>query len=117
MQGPFDFHAGGSMLETGVHIRLQTMCEVEEYACVLLQSIPPRLFPKIPAKLLRDSSPYGALYSIAVKCYEITKQRNLKKIDFANPAKRKEASCYPMSALYLSPQDRHAQDMLAVLSA
>ncbi len=66
---------------------------------MLLQSIPPRLFPKIPAKLLRDSSPYGALYSIAVKCYEITKQRGLKKIDFANPAKRKEASCYPPASV------------------
>ena len=58
-----------------------------------MQSIPPRAFPKIPAKLLRDSSPYGALYSIAAKCYEVTKQRSLKRIDFANPAKRKEVGC------------------------
>lgn len=67
-----------------------------------MQSIPPRLFPKIPAKLLRDSSPYGALYSIAIKCYEITKQRSLKKIDFANPAKRKEAMLLrPLSVNYM----------------
>ena len=71
-----------------------SMVDWKQYVYLLLQSIPPRPFPKIPAKLLRDSSPYGALYSIAVKCYEITKQRGLKKIDFANPAKRKEVSCH-----------------------
>jgi hypothetical protein len=57
---------------------------------LLLQALPPRPFPKIPAKLFRDYSPYGALYSIAAKCHEITRQRNVKRIDFRDPAKRKE---------------------------
>lgn len=79
------------------------MVDLKQYVYLLLQSIPPRPFPKIPAKLLRDSSPYGALYSIAVKCYEITKQRGLKKIDFANPAKRKEVSCHPAVSSQIIP--------------
>ena len=54
------------------------------------QSLPPRPFPKIPAKLLRDFSQYGSVFSIAAKCAEITRQRGLKKVDWQNPAKRKE---------------------------
>ena len=79
------------------------MVKLKQCVYLLLQSIPPRPFPKIPAKLLRDSSPYGALYSIASKCYEITKQRGLKKIDFANPAKRKEVSCHPAAFSQIIP--------------
>ena len=61
--------------------------------------MPPRPFPKIPAKLLRDFSQYGSVFSIAAKCAEITRQRGLKKVDWQNPAKRKEVGCVALSLL------------------
>ena len=62
------------------------------------QSLPPRPFPKIPAQLLRDFSQYGSVFSIAAKCAEVTRQRGAKKVDWQNPAKRKEVRarrCFP----------------------
>ncbi|GIL62401.1 hypothetical protein Vafri_16623, partial [Volvox africanus] len=46
--------------------------------------------PKLPASLLRDFSPRGALYVIAAKCDDIMAARDLRRIDWPNPAKRKE---------------------------
>ncbi|EFJ47393.1 hypothetical protein VOLCADRAFT_31937, partial [Volvox carteri f. nagariensis] len=46
--------------------------------------------PKLPASLLRDFNPRGALYVIAAKCDDIMAARDLKRIDWTNPAKRKE---------------------------
>ena len=59
---------------------------------MLLQALPPRPHPKIPAKLFRDYSSYGSLYSIAVKCHELMRQRGIKRLDFQNVARRKEVS-------------------------
>ncbi|KAK9813885.1 hypothetical protein WJX73_003291 [Symbiochloris irregularis] len=55
-----------------------------------LKALPPRPCPKIPAKLLQDLSASGAVFTVAKKCEEIRRSRNLKKVDFANPARRKE---------------------------
>lgn len=46
--------------------------------------------PKLPAALLRDHNPRGALYVIAAKCDDIMAARDLKRIDWANTAKRRE---------------------------
>ena len=46
--------------------------------------------PKIPAQLLRDFAPKGALYCIAAKCDDIMAARDLRRIEWANPNKRKE---------------------------
>jgi hypothetical protein len=46
--------------------------------------------PKIPAKLFHDFSASGALYVIASKCQSIKTARDLRKIDWANPTKRRE---------------------------
>ncbi|KAG2493874.1 hypothetical protein HYH03_007812 [Edaphochlamys debaryana] len=46
--------------------------------------------PKLPAALLRDFAPKGALYVIAAKCDDIMAARDLQRIDWANPNKRKE---------------------------
>ncbi len=40
--------------------------------------------------LLRDLAPKGAVYVIAAKCDDIMAARDLSKIDWPNPAKRKE---------------------------
>ena len=55
-----------------------------------MQALPPRPCPKIPAKLLQDVSPNGPVFAVAKKCEEIRRSKNLKKVDFANPARRKE---------------------------
>jgi hypothetical protein len=46
--------------------------------------------PKIPAKLLRDFSQYGSVFSIAAKFHELMRQRQMKRADWQNPARRKE---------------------------
>ncbi len=46
--------------------------------------------PKIPAQLLRDFTPKGPLYCIASKCDDIMAARDLRRIEWANPNKRKE---------------------------
>jgi len=56
-----------------------------------LQALPPKPFPKLPVKLLEDVSPDGPLHLIATHCHSIVKQRNTKRVDFANPGRRKEA--------------------------
>ena len=61
---------------------LKTLCHA--------QSLPPRPFPKIPAKLLRDFSQYGSVFSIASKVHELCRARQIKRIDWSSPAKRKE---------------------------
>ncbi|CAL8469788.1 g9330 [Coccomyxa elongata] len=55
-----------------------------------INALPPKPHPKIPAKLFRDYSPYGSLYSIAVKCHELMQQRGIKRLDFQSVARRKE---------------------------
>lgn len=55
-----------------------------------LQALPPKPFPKLPVKLLEDVSPDGPLHLIASHCHSITKSRGLKRVDFANPGRRKE---------------------------
>lgn len=46
--------------------------------------------PKLPMALLRDLAPKGAVYVVAAKCDDIMAARDLSKIDWPNPAKRKE---------------------------
>ncbi|KAK9830209.1 hypothetical protein WJX72_010310 [[Myrmecia] bisecta] len=55
-----------------------------------VNAIAPRPFPKIPAKLFQDVAPNGSVYAFALECWEIRKARNLKRIEWANPMKRKE---------------------------
>lgn len=54
------------------------------------QALPPRPCSKLPAKLLNQRSRTGAVFVLAKKCEEIRRSRGLKKIDFANPARRNE---------------------------
>lgn len=55
-----------------------------------IQALPPRPCSKLPAKLLNQRSRTGAVFVLAKKCEEIRRSRGLKKIDFANPARRNE---------------------------
>ena len=56
------------------------------------QALPPRPHPKLDVKLLRDFSPKGPVYETAVKCEQARKllKGPVKRIDFVNPARRKE---------------------------
>lgn len=54
------------------------------------QALPPKPFPKLSVKLLDDVAPDGPLHLVAVHCYNIVKQRGLKRVDFSNPGRRKE---------------------------
>ncbi len=67
------------------HVLASTPAEALE-----LQALPPKPFPKLPVKLLEDVSPDGPLHLIATHCHSIVKQRNTKRVDFANPGRRKE---------------------------
>jgi hypothetical protein len=54
------------------------------------QAMPPKVCPKLPIKLVTDPSVGGALHAIALKVYDIRRQRGLKAIEWQNPGKRKE---------------------------
>ena len=41
-------------------------------------------------RLLRDFRPHGAVYEVARKCEAACKAQKVKRIDFSNPARRKE---------------------------
>lgn len=55
-----------------------------------MQAYPPKAFPKLPATLFRDVRPRGALFVIASTCARTMVARSLKKLDFSNPALRKQ---------------------------
>ena len=78
--------AGIGLPGTIGHVLLTSTCSWP----FLVQALPPRPCPKIPGKLLQDFSARGAVFVIAKKCEEIRRSKNLKRIDFANPARRKE---------------------------
>ena len=48
-----------------------------------------RPFPRIPAKLLHDVAPNGAVHTIVTKANQVKKRRDLKRIEWANPASRR----------------------------
>jgi len=54
------------------------------------QAFPPKPFPKIPAKLLRNFSPRGPLYAIAATVHDVRRARDLKKFDLLAPEFRKQ---------------------------
>jgi hypothetical protein len=54
------------------------------------QAMPPKAFPKLPIKLITDPSVGGALHAIALKVFDVRRQRGLKAIEWQNPGKRKE---------------------------
>ena len=58
----------------------------------MLQALPPRPHPKLDVKLLRDYSPKGPVYEVARKCEQARRALKgpVKRIDFSNPARRKE---------------------------
>ena len=51
--------------------------------------------PKLPARLLRDVSPDGPLAVVASLAAEVIKAKGLKRIDWLNPALRKEVGQPP----------------------
>lgn len=55
-----------------------------------VQAYPPKAFPKLPATLFRDVRPRGSLFVIASTCARTMLARSLKKLDFSNPALRKQ---------------------------
>lgn len=62
--------------------------------------MPPKPLPKLPIKLVTDPTVGGALHAIALKVFDIRRQRGLKAIEWQNPGKRKEvcvlcAACWP----------------------
>lgn len=59
-----------------------------------MQALPPKPFPKLDVRLLRDYRPHGAVYEVARKCEAACKALKAKRIDFSNPARRKEAGCW-----------------------
>lgn len=52
--------------------------------------MPPKPLPKLPIKLITDPAVGGALHAIALKVYDIRRQRGLKAIEWQNPGKRRE---------------------------
>lgn len=50
----------------------------------------PKPFPKLPAKLFRDFSPNGAIYCVAKKIHGICRSRGMQRIEFLNPALKKQ---------------------------
>ena len=60
-----------------------------------MQALPPKPHPKLDVKLLRDYSPKGPVYEVARKCEQARKALKgpVKRIDFSNPARRKEVLC------------------------
>lgn len=55
-------------------------------------ALPPKPFPKLPMSLFENFAPDGPLYIIASKCAQVRKERDIKKIEFNQPSKRKECS-------------------------
>lgn len=56
------------------------------------QAFPPKPFPKIPAKLLRNFSPRGPLHIIAATIHDVRRARDLKKFDLLAPEFRKQVT-------------------------
>ena len=55
------------------------------------QAYPPKPFPKLPTKLLRDFSPKGPLYTVAATVHDVRRSRDLKKFDLLAAGFRKQA--------------------------
>lgn len=55
-----------------------------------MQSILPRPFPKLPAKLFQDMQPGGTLQLILAKFHESMVTQGLKRVDFVKPLHRKQ---------------------------
>lgn len=55
-----------------------------------INAYPPKAFPKLPATLFRDTRPRGALFVIAAASARTMLARGLKRLDFTNPALRKQ---------------------------
>lgn len=56
-----------------------------------MQAFPPKPFPKIPTKLLRDLSPKGPLFTVAAAVHDVRRTRDIKKFDLLAPGFRKQA--------------------------
>ena len=54
------------------------------------QAFPPKPFPKIPTKLLRDFSAKGPLYVVAATVHDVRRTRDIKKFDLLAPGLRKQ---------------------------
>ena len=54
------------------------------------QAFPPKPFPKVPAKLLRNFAPRGPLYTIAATIADVRRARDLKKFDLLAPEFRRQ---------------------------
>lgn len=74
------------LLSLPSHIRRQ----IGIYKIFSMQAYPPKAFLKLPAPLFRDVRPRGALFVIASTCARTMVARSLKKLDFSNPALRKQ---------------------------
>lgn len=62
--------------------------------------MPPKPLPKLPIKLVTDPTVGGALHAIALKVFDIRRQRGLKAIEWQNPGKRKEVCCVLCAACW-----------------
>ena len=60
-------------------------------ALPMSQAFPPKPFPKIPTKLLRDLSPSGPLFVVAAAVHDVRRARDMKKFDLLAPGFRKQA--------------------------
>ena len=69
-----------------------------------MQAFPPKPFPKIPAKLLRNFSARGPLYAVAATIHDVRRARDLKKFDLLAPEFRKQV-CFRQNKGSCSPKE------------
>jgi hypothetical protein len=66
------------------------------WVCLDAQANPPRPFPKIPAKLLQDFSPRGALYVMGRLLHEWLASKNMKNLTMSIVYRKEVNVCFPV---------------------